>query len=590
MTADVADTDLKPLLEYAVSTTPHPLSASSPDPDGTVAHGALDILVTNTSTQAVYCHSIQILLPIGESAQDLTANPDSIAPHVVPADTWQGDWSTVAPQDDVVVLVPATETTMFPAPGTRAATTGTPVETRSTAATPLYVAQTKAFTLTPAQGQADPIEITTRGLHLHLSGIPINREPGIATIHILENSGTTADKDTFQERRMHQPVAKYSYRPPAMTQPEGVGRNLVALRAGGADQSTPVTLTTATTGFYLRWAHYDGEYHQLYADGQLISGIEYNGSRWPAEGGITVTRDITYALKTAVSDDTGANVTRWDYLTLPAEHPTYPEGLTVATNKNLIANGPIQANDTVTVAANRTLTTNGPIQANDTVSIGTATAPRTLTTNGPVQANGDVTVTGAAQALSLNVGNGAVIANTDGATVATGKTLSVVGTFEAKGQFRALTGTTVKVSETAARGFGPWTWKADRDGFLTVRIRSFHNVYGGNYWRESDMYHRATITVGGVAYLVSAPLTSRITNQSDPDNGGAWSAPVPVAKDQDCTVVVHSGTGGDDASMPGRVTIYWTPLGGVTGSQSADSPPFEEPGEPETSASDIVHD
>lgn len=140
------------LLDYAVLTDPNPMRTGQP--------AALDIFVSNPTSQRILCKQLSIAFRIGDNAQDLATSSEHItnldvfpllsAGSTVNPDFY--DWTAVRIQDEVITLVPQEEYHKFlPAGGT---------------------------------------EGGTRGIRIHTEKVLINKEPGTTTIDILETATT----------------------------------------------------------------------------------------------------------------------------------------------------------------------------------------------------------------------------------------------------------------------------------------------------------------------------------------------------------------------------------------------------------------
>jgi hypothetical protein len=139
---DLPKTTGDTLLDYAVSVFPSPLQVSPPQ--GDPAQGAISLVVSNGGDEAVYCDSIQITLPVGDLAQDLTPSDEAASVHVVasPSSKWKFDDPTAS------------------------------------------------GVLTVRPTKPEYAEITTDGISLQISNISVNEQVGTFELDLMENSYT----------------------------------------------------------------------------------------------------------------------------------------------------------------------------------------------------------------------------------------------------------------------------------------------------------------------------------------------------------------------------------------------------------------
>jgi hypothetical protein len=84
------------LLDYGVSVFPSPLQVSPAE--GDPALGAISLVVSNGTSNPIYCTKIQITLPLGDLAQDLSPADDAASVHPVasPLTKWKFDPPTAS--------------------------------------------------------------------------------------------------------------------------------------------------------------------------------------------------------------------------------------------------------------------------------------------------------------------------------------------------------------------------------------------------------------------------------------------------------------------------------------------------------------
>jgi hypothetical protein len=146
------------LLSYAIATNPDPLQVSPLQGNPSVA--ALTIVVSNGTTDAIYCNQITFSFDIGPLAQNLTNVSTGILAAASPSDQWK-----IASTDAGV------------------------------------------FVATPAQPQYNLI--TTNGLVFQLYNIQVNQQVGTFAFNVDENSST--DKVNFTDYNNVYNVAKFPY-------------------------------------------------------------------------------------------------------------------------------------------------------------------------------------------------------------------------------------------------------------------------------------------------------------------------------------------------------------------------------------------
>ncbi|MEH6374005.1 hypothetical protein V7793_06600 [Streptomyces sp. KLMMK] len=278
-------------LTYSLATVPAPLATGRP------AH--IDVVVSNSGTEAVLCKQILLVLPTGDLAQDLVPAGHRVVATVEPSD----QWTTDEIESGVLLTLPQDDMAAF-APG------GTPVTVR------------------PATGES--VSLTTHGLLLRLKDFKANALAGTALLRIRETVSVDNGR-TWETHQVTLPLAKY---PPAEAlTPDVVGDLVVRLAdVNGNPGSTPVTLLKRGQGAVLTWTappdatcvvHYDG------SSSELPSGRE----KWefPVR---TLTRDTHFLVQVTLKRS-GETITHHLSTTVAVEEPAFPS-LTV---KSIKANG-----------------------------------------------------------------------------------------------------------------------------------------------------------------------------------------------------------------------------------------------------------
>lgn len=146
------------LLDYSLETLPDPLQSSPPQ--GNVVYGALSFVVSNGGNSVVNVSQLQLTLPVGSLAQQLTNNAGAILWATSPGTLWNVTMSS---------------------PG--------------------------VFLLLPQSGGSVPV--STDGMVIQLYNIPINQQVGTAAVTVTETASSEASPS--QARNAVFNVAKFPY-------------------------------------------------------------------------------------------------------------------------------------------------------------------------------------------------------------------------------------------------------------------------------------------------------------------------------------------------------------------------------------------
>lgn len=146
------------LLDYSLETLPDPLQASPPQ--GNIVYGALSFVISNGGSSVVNVSQLQITLPVGSLAQQLTSNPGAILWATSPGTLWQ---------------------VAMTSPG--------------------------VFQLLPQSG--NPVPVSAAGMVIQLFNIPINQQVGTVAVTVTETA--TNDGSTAQARSAVFNAAKFPY-------------------------------------------------------------------------------------------------------------------------------------------------------------------------------------------------------------------------------------------------------------------------------------------------------------------------------------------------------------------------------------------
>ncbi|GGX55679.1 hypothetical protein [Streptomyces noursei] len=365
------------LLDYALVTTPTPLYASPKDGEPQLA--SIDIMITNTGNEAVYCKQITIALPLGDLAQDLVpAGVTSIKPSIDPHD----DWSIEYVQDDVLLALPQDEYYTFAAKSTSESGYGT---------------------------------IDTDAIVIHLTGVQINEKIGTTAITITED--TTTDTTTWPDpRSLQAKLIKFPYQP---TQP---------IQNFHADRSQIGNSDTAT----LSWdGPTDQVHYEIWYDGTDSEKAKnpVQGTNWTTP---QLSKTTTFTLHAQVQ---GEGVETKDYYlttTVPVDKPDLtvksltadenlngppnvrirslagPIGTPLSLDTPVNLNGDFNGDFTVTKDNVTRITTGGDntgVEINGGLHIATGTTKfeDDVTVTKGVGIDGDLTVTGGCEVGSKEV-------------------------------------------------------------------------------------------------------------------------------------------------------------------------------------------
>ncbi|WP_367139737.1 MULTISPECIES: hypothetical protein [Streptomyces] len=324
-------------LTYSLATVPAPLATDRP------AH--IDVVVSNSGTEAVLCKQIVLVLPTGDLAQDLVPAGHRVVPTVEPADQWTVDEI----ESGVLLTLPQDDLAAFTAGGT-----------------PLAVR--------PVSGES--VSLTTHGLLLRLKDFKANALAGTALLRIRE----TVSVDNARTWETHQvilPLAKY---PPAEALTADVVGDL-ALREADADDnpgSTPVTLLAPGRKAVLTWTAPSDADCDIYFDGRHAGPLS-GQDKWqfPVTG---LTRDTHFQVRVTLKRS-GETITHHLSTAVAVEEPVLPQ-LTVGDLHGQA--GTLTVHDAVVAKKNLS------VEADVTMT-GDLTIGKDMNVTGAVEATGDIT-------------------------------------------------------------------------------------------------------------------------------------------------------------------------------------------------------
>ncbi|MEU5418235.1 hypothetical protein ACFY1P_03945 [Streptomyces sp. NPDC001407] len=268
-------------LTYSMATVPAPLATDRP------AH--IDIVVSNSGTEAVWCKQILVVLPAGDLAQDLVPAEHSITPTVQPS----GQWTVGKIEGGVFLALPKDEMAAFTAGGT-------------------------PLTVRPTKGES--VSLTTDGLLLRLKVLQTNTLAGTALLRVRET--VSVDNETWETNEVVLPLAKY---PSAEALTADVVGNLALHEAGtnGNPSSTPATLLKPGQEAVLSWTAPSDAVCDVYYDGGKHAATLSKQSTW--EHRVTgLTRDTHFHVQVEL-DRSGGKITHHLSTAVAVEEPTFPQ-------------------------------------------------------------------------------------------------------------------------------------------------------------------------------------------------------------------------------------------------------------------------
>ncbi|MEU1671213.1 hypothetical protein ABZ752_04160 [Streptomyces roseifaciens] len=486
-------------LTYSLATVPAPLATDRP------AH--IDIVVSNSGTEAVLCKQILLVLPTGDLAQDLVPAGHRVVATVEPSD----QWTTDEIESGVLLTLPQDEMAAF-APGS------TPVTVR------------------PATGES--VSLTTHGLLLRLKDFKANALAGTALLRIRETVSVDNGK-TWETHQVTLPLAKY---PPAEALTADVVGDLVLREADVDDNpdSAPVTLLTPGQKAVLTWtAPSDATCYVHYGDGKRSEALSGRDKwRFPVTG---LTRDTQFHVRVMLQRS-GETITHHLSTAVAVAEPVFPQ-LTVT---KITAGGRRGKNEPPLLTIDGAVEVEKDSHFRGSLGVaqeshfygtvyggeGTLTVGDALVAKKSVSAEAGVTVTG-----SLAVTEKALVGSTNFDGMNTGD-LWIKGKLSAD---RADLTTVLGTPQKLADAFDGRERSAPSNGLLLLWVRT--------------VGHHATRTIyvnvhNGQEYETVAAATIDYGNA--PDVKGS-SATVPLRKGQKYTIW-QEGSGG------GTTDAYFFPL------------------------------
>ncbi|MEU8584742.1 hypothetical protein [Streptomyces abikoensis] len=297
-------------LTYGLATVPAPLATDRP------AH--IDIVVSNSGTEAVLCKQILVEIPTGDLAQDLVPAGHRVVPTVEPSD----QWTTDEIESGVLLTLPQDEMAAFTAGGT-------------------------PLTVRPAGGES--VSLTTHGLLVRLKDFKANGLAGTALLRVRETVSVD-NGQTWETNQVILPLAKY---PPAEALTADVVGDLVLREAdtNGNPGSTPVTLLAPGQKAVLTWTAPSDADCDIYFDGRHAG--PFNGQdKWqfPVTG---LTRDTHFHVRVSLKRS-GDTITHHLSTAVAVSEPVF-EQLTVTgdltVGKDMNVTGAVGATGDITTDA-----------------------------------------------------------------------------------------------------------------------------------------------------------------------------------------------------------------------------------------------
>ncbi|MFI0915415.1 hypothetical protein [Streptomyces abikoensis] len=297
-------------LTYGLATVPAPLATDRS------AH--IDIVVSNSGTEAVLCKQILVVLPTGDLAQDLVPAGHRVVPTVEPADQWTVDEI----ESGVLLTLPQDDMAAFTAGGT-------------------------PLTVRPASGES--VSLTTHGLLLRLKDFKANGLAGTALLRVRETVSVD-NGQTWETNQVVLPVAKY---PAVEALTADVVGDLVLREAdiNGNPGSVPVTLLAPGQKAILTWAAPSDAICDVYFDGRHAGPLT-GQEKWqfPVTG---LTRDTHFHVQVTLKRS-GDTITHHLSTAVAVEEPVFPH-LTVTgdltVGKDMNVTGAVGATGDVTTDA-----------------------------------------------------------------------------------------------------------------------------------------------------------------------------------------------------------------------------------------------
>ncbi|WP_414170544.1 hypothetical protein ACMATS_37155 [Streptoverticillium reticulum] len=268
-------------LTYGLATVPAPLATGRP------AH--IDIVVSNSGTEAVLCKQILVEIPTGDLAQDLVPAGGHVRPNAEPKEQWTADEI----ESGVLLALPQDELAAF-TPG------NTPVVVR------------------PVTGES--VSLTTHGLLLSLKDFKANGLAGTALLRIRETVSVD-NGQTWETNQVVLPLAKYPMAE-ALT-PDVVGDLVLReIDTNGNPGSTPVTLLKARQKAALTWTAPSDAVCDVYYDGRHDGPLS-GRDKWQCD--VTgLTRDTQFHVRVTL-ERSGETITHHLSTAVAVEEPVFPQ-------------------------------------------------------------------------------------------------------------------------------------------------------------------------------------------------------------------------------------------------------------------------
>ncbi|MCY0923604.1 hypothetical protein OS965_36615 [Streptomyces sp. H27-G5] len=344
-------------LTYGLATVPAPLATRQP------AH--IDIVVSNSGTEAVLCKQILVEIPTGDLAQDLVPASLHVVPTVEPSDQWTTDQI----ESGVVLTMPQDETAAF-TPGV------------------------EPVTIRPVTGES--VSLSTHGLLLRLRDFKANDLAGTALLRVRETVSVDNGR-TWKTNQVVLPLAKY---PAVEALTADVVGDLVLREAdvNGNPGSAPVTLLGSGQKAVLTWSAPTDAVCDVYYDGRHAGPLS-GQDKWQLVVS-DLTRDTHFHVQVTLRR-AGDSITHHLSTAVAVAEPTFPR-LTVT---KITAGGRKNGH------AHRLLTVDGAMEVEQeshlygilyggagTLTVGDAlvvkenlTIDKDMNVTGAVEASGDIT-------------------------------------------------------------------------------------------------------------------------------------------------------------------------------------------------------
>lgn len=457
------------LLSYGINTKPDPIEVSPKK--GNPAMTSLVITASNNTTEAIYCNKLVFSFTVGDLAQDLAAVAEGILVSAEPSDKWD-----------------------------------------------ISITGVGEFTAKPRKPEHNVI--TTDGISFHIFNIQTNKEVGIFTLSVKEDS--SSDNIHFTEKPNAFDLGKFPY---------GFYMDNFAASAPLVKNGEKVTLT---------WAGSDLAAYTIYFDKENVDVT--NVRSWLSHPLKTTT---TFALHGRVQQD-GQTLDTFLYVTVIVADPDFT-ATTLKVLKGSTLEGTTKVETLTQTSGDTTLNniTGKNIKAGETLTVtGKTTAKHVDATS--LMVTGDGIINSLTSNTNLFVKNKSELND-----------LTVQGPFKAHSTFAAMKSPVLLASGTK---IAPAYFVAKTDGFLLSYIG-----YPSDISKMSNT----------IAQLYCNGTWIQDLGGSTGTFGAAWISTMVANPSSMCIPVAAGLTGGyagyqmDKNQLDSGIQIYWFAVGTVPAGESS---------------------